>query len=94
VLLDLTASRERSRLCRVPNVVFISDACRALPADLPTSSLGGISILPLPKTLPASESETDVFFAAPRPESPWRSPTNAAKTAFKSLFTKSYSAAT
>jgi hypothetical protein len=65
-----------------------------MPADLPTSSLGGISILPLPKTLPASESETDVFFAAPRPESPWRSPTNAAKTAFKSLFTKSYCAAT
>ena len=49
--IDLTASRERSRLCRVPNVVFISDACRALPADLPTSSLGGISILPLAQDL-------------------------------------------
>ena len=62
--IDLTASREAARTSRVPNVVFISDACRALPTNLPTSSLRGASIFPLATSLPAKEAETDIFYAA------------------------------
>jgi hypothetical protein len=84
---DLTASREQSRFCRVPNIVFISDACRALPTNLPSSSIRGASIFPTPTTLPGNEGETDIFFAAPKTGIALEIPTDSEKKFFKSLFT-------
>ena len=49
----------------IPNVVFISDACRSLPVDYDTSKLHGTIIFPKGSFIPGAQSpEVDRFFAA------------------------------
>jgi hypothetical protein len=86
--IDLTASREQARLVNVPNVVFISDACRTLPNDLLGSAVTGSPIFPVPNTVPATEGEVDVFFAAPRTGPALEVPIDGASNKYESLFTE------
>lgn len=53
-----------ARLCGIPNVVLISDACRSLPTTLGWSSVGGQSIFPVPPGGVSVHVDVDRFYAA------------------------------
>lgn len=53
-----------ARLCGIPNVVLISDACRSLPTSLGWSSVGGQSIFPVPSGSASVHVDVDRFYAA------------------------------
>jgi caspase domain-containing protein len=49
----------------IPNVIFISDACRSLPSDFSASRLHGTVVFPMGSLVPGVQSpEVDRFYAA------------------------------
>ncbi|KUL96633.1 hypothetical protein DK26_07735 [Bosea sp. WAO] len=62
---NLAAAIDTARYCGIPNVVFISDACRSLPADINNALLSGQSCFPS-YDIGASAAKVDVFRATTR----------------------------
>lgn len=53
-----------ARLAGIPNVVFISDACRSVSASFNFAMVTGQAIFPTPRNAPTGRVDVDQFFAA------------------------------
>lgn len=60
--INLDGAMELARYSGIPNVIFVSDACRSLPASLPQANVQGIDAFPSIAGI-ARPSKVDVFKA-------------------------------
>jgi Caspase domain len=83
---NLFRSIEDARNCRIPHVIFISDACRSYVNGPPLSGIIGGTIFPPESS--ESRGEIDVFYAT-RPGDPsWELPAEQATQKYKGVFTE------
>lgn len=61
--IDLRASRDDAKFCGVPNVVFVSDACRSLPDNLGLSRAQPTGAFPYLPQFTSSTTKVDYFCA-------------------------------
>lgn len=61
--INLRASEDHARVSSIPNVVFISDACRSTTASIGIQQVTGSTIFPNSRNRPRRRSVIDSFFA-------------------------------
>lgn len=61
--IDLRASRDDAKFCGVPNVVFVSDACRSLPDNIGLSRAQPTGAFPFLPQFTSSTTKVDYFCA-------------------------------
>ena len=64
--IDLNAAIELAKYCGIPNVTFISDACRSLPADIAQTHLEPGGLFPTHMEIDEATSKVDCFRATGR----------------------------
>jgi hypothetical protein len=60
---SLTESAKLAEVTGIPNVVFISDACRSLPSSLGAQRITGSVVFPNPNIAPRALADVDQFLA-------------------------------
>src|SRR5687767_14276672 len=60
---SLTESAKLAEVTGIPNVVFISDACRSLPGSLGAQRITGSVVFPNPNVAPRTLADVDQFLA-------------------------------
>lgn len=71
----------------IPNVVFISDACRSTPSSLGINRVGGSTIFPNPGRSPTTDTEIDQFFATRPGSAAFELPANERVPLFNGIYT-------
>ena len=71
--INLSAAADLAKYCGIPNVVFVSDACRSLPSDLGTAQISGQDGFPFYEEI-AGSSKVDVFRATGRAAAAYEGP--------------------
>jgi hypothetical protein len=84
--ISLFRAIEDARLCGVPHVVFVSDACRSYAQGPPLANVTGGVIFPPPTGIPG---EVDVFYATLPGDPSWELPAADAAQRYSAVFTDS-----
>ena len=85
--ISLTEAREASRNFGIPNVVFISDACRSLADSLQTRNVKGALIFPNTPPVGQVTTEVDKFLATRIGDFAWEVPVANSVRDFQGIYT-------
>lgn len=86
--ISLTASAYLARYSTIPNVVFISDACRSRAVDLGTANIQGQNIFPSPGPIPGVPVNVDQFLATHIGDSAFEAPLSESVRDFHGIYTQ------
>ena len=90
---SLRESIELARLSAIPNVVFISDACRSRADSLSAELVRGSMIFPSTRTPPTSSSEVDQFLATLIGNASFEAPVAQSAGEYAGIYTSAFLAA-
>jgi hypothetical protein len=85
---SLTESAKLAEVTGIPNVVFISDACRSLPGSLGAQRITGSVVFPNPNVAPRTVADVDQFLATRIGAAAYEGkPVSETAAAYKGVFT-------
>ena len=85
---SLTESAKLAEITGIPNVVFISDACRSLPGSLGAQRITGSVVFPNPNVAPRTLADVDQFLATRIGAAAYEGkPVSETAAAYKGVFT-------
>ena len=87
---NLEASIKNCRDCGIPNIVFISDACRSTVTSLNAQNVTGSNIFPSSGTARAPRAEVDRFYATLPGDPAYEVAVDKTSTVYRALYTSCF----
>lgn len=88
--ISLIESVTLARQSAVPNVVFISDACRSRSDSLRTERVRGSLIFPTSRSAPATPTDVDLFLAPLVGDPSWEVPVGQSVGSYQGIYTAAF----
>ena len=88
--ISLVESVSLARQSAIPNVVFISDACRSRSDSLRTEQVRGSLIFPTSRGAPAAPSDVDQFLATLVGDPSWEAPVSESTGVYEGVYTNTF----
>lgn len=88
--INLTASKLLARQSGIPNITFVSDACRSLPDSFQPSQIQGGAIFPAATSASSVDTEIDTFYAARPTQAALEIKAGEAAKAYTAVYTEAF----
>lgn len=83
---NLVGTRFVAPLCGIPNVIFISDACRSIPNTFDASQINGGAVFPIPKVV-TDVGKVDIFYATAPSNAAYELPVAESASQYHGIYT-------